>query len=115
MMISETDCWRAAKRLRMRMKIHGGAWVVQVHDGIAYEMVDAGSQRAARVLRSGSPCVAGTFTADIEITELRDALAYARLGETEHKRRKRTAVERAWHTKYKRGWRERRRVAGAAA
>lgn len=115
MIVSETDCSRAAQRIRLRMRVNGGAWVIQAHDDGTFEMVPNGEARAERILRSGSPCVAGTFTADVDVLDLREALSMAKRGETAHKRRKMTAAERAWHTKYKRGWRDRRRAAGAAA
>ena len=115
MIVSETDYLRAARRIRLRMRVNGGAWVIQAHDDGTFEMAPTGETRAQRILRSGSPCVAGTFTADIDVLDLREALFAAKQGETAHKRRKMTAAERAWHTKYKRGWRDRRRAAGAAA
>lgn len=114
-LIAETECCRAAKRIRIRLKVRGGAWVGQAHDDGTYEMVRAGEERAQRILRSGSPCVAGTFNADVGMTDLRDALAYARLGEVAYKRRPKTAAERAWHAKYQRVRRAQRRAAGLAA
>ena len=115
MIVSETNCLRAARRVRLRMRVHGGSWVIQAHDDYTFEMVPSDETRAQRILRSGSPCVAGTFTADIDVLDLREALPAAKQGETAHKRRKMTAAERARHTKYKRGWCDRRRAAGAAA
>ena len=107
--VQEMDSRRAAQRLRMRMQIRGGAWVVQVHNMSVYEMTRVEGVRAARILRSGSPCVAGTFTARVEMDDLRDALEMARRGEAAYKRRKMTPSERAWHAKYQRARRARKR------
>lgn len=115
LMVNETHCGHAARRIMVRLKVNGGAWVVMACDADGFAMEPAGSDYAQRMLRSGSPSIAGVFTRDADLQHLTSELVHARQAEHAPRRRVMTAADRAWATKYRRKWRMERRARGLQA
>jgi hypothetical protein len=124
--ISERYTERMLRRIRVTLT-NGGERYVNVYPSEGCMMVRAGTEAARRLLRSGSPAIAGPFDALTGRQRLARAIREAGSRETRRapKRqplRKRGSVteqfpsrERARHAAYKRAWREKRRAAGMRA
>lgn len=114
LMVTETQCGSAAHKIVEQLKCRGGAWIVMACDVEGFAMEPAASFHAQRMLRSGSPSLAGTFTQGVEVQDLADALAVAVRAEQAPRGRPRTGAQR--QAKYRRKWSavHRKRVATAS-
>jgi hypothetical protein len=93
----------------------GGQWAINVAISEGCMLARVGTGAGDRLLRSGSPCIAGIFDASVSPNALREAIGHAGLGELREPKRHYPSWSRAVHAAYKRRWRAARKAAGMMA
>jgi len=112
--ISERYTERMLRRIRVTLA-SGGEWYVNVYPSEGCMMVRGGTEAARRLLRSGSPAIAGPFDALTGRTRLERAITEAGQREVRSPRKTFPSWGRERHAAYKRAWRSERRMAGLRA